>query len=238
MPGPELGRIHHTRQDAGQPFLVDDRHQSLSALVDLVDTGGQVGPLAQERLQPLAEGRQPAHDVLVEDRSGHQRHQPDERPGPDGHAVTLGGKQLVVVEAVLLVPQPVLSKASAISAKCSKGSSPVSIPVILKPQKHSSVNRNRLELERLKRRRLEREAEAERLKQENLDRDKVGKEWKEKERMSLLESIYHKAFRKVKEGRGSDFDHLLLNTFEEGLVVSTGTCLGGGANLLPSNFYG
>lgn len=81
---------------------------------------------------------------------------------------------------------------------------------------------NRLELERLKRRRLEREAEAERLKQANLDRDKVGEEWKEKERMSLLESFYHKAFRRVKEGRGNDLDHLLLNTFEEGLVISTG----------------
>lgn len=81
---------------------------------------------------------------------------------------------------------------------------------------------NRLELERLKRRRLEREAEAERLKQGHFNRDKVGEGWKEKERMSLLESFYHKAFRRVKEGRGNDFDHLLLNTFEEGLVVSTG----------------
>lgn len=81
---------------------------------------------------------------------------------------------------------------------------------------------NRLELERLKRRRLEREAEAERLKQENFNKDKVGEEWREKERMSLLENLYHKAFRRVGEGRGNDLDHLLLNTFGEELVISTG----------------
>lgn len=70
---------------------------------------------------------------------------------------------------------------------------------------------NRLELERLKRRRLEREAETEHLKQGNLNKDVVGEGWKEKERMSLLESIYHKAFRRVrrkgKRSRSSVTEH-------------------------------
>lgn len=81
---------------------------------------------------------------------------------------------------------------------------------------------NSLDLERIKRRRLEREAEVESQKAAKLASSETAADWQERERRFNLEQLYQKAFLRVKEKRAELFDLLALNTFRKELIISTG----------------
>lgn len=81
---------------------------------------------------------------------------------------------------------------------------------------------NRLDLERIKRRRLEREAELEGQRAAKLASSETAADWQERERRFNLEQLYQKAFLRVKEKRAELFDLLALNTFRKELIISTG----------------
>ena len=71
---------------------------------------GEVPPVLQEPAGPLGEARKPIEPALLDEFHGEERDDAHDGPKPERHGLPLH-QELVVVEAVLLVPQARASEA-------------------------------------------------------------------------------------------------------------------------------
>ena len=111
MIGQELVRVEHRAEEPPQARLVDDREHPPARVVGRVHMahdGLTLPPIGREPVDARGERRQARHRRRSGGVHGDQREQSDDRARAQRHDAAVTGVQHVVVEPVLLVPQPLV----------------------------------------------------------------------------------------------------------------------------------